>query len=479
MRILTTLSLLCWAIVGWAQAGHEINIKIEGFAEDQLFLAYYLGDKQYIQDTVQRQKDGSFTFQGDEVLEGGIYLVVLPPDNQFFQILVDGNNQRFSLTTVMGEEQTKRTKFKNSPDNAAFYGYLNYLNDQRVLAEEIQKRLDAAPDETAKEPIQAALETLNEKVLAYQKKLVSDNPNTLTAAIIRANLPTEFPEFEGTDEEVNTKKWRWLQEHYFDNLDLADPRMLRTPFLFQRVDYFVQKLQVQHPDTLAKAVDAVLEKMKPADKTYRYYLIHFLNFYAASKYVGMDAVYVHIVENYYAKGLAPWTDEEQLTKIVDNAARLKPLLIGKTAPDIRMQRRDGSQLSLSEVDAPFTVLYFWRYDCGHCKTSMPVLKEFHEKFKDRGVKIFAGCAKNRDEVQGCWDYVDENEIGEWIHVVDPLGRSRFMTLYDLKTTPQIYILDKDKKILSKRLGAEQLDELMTRLLDDAAMQKQDEMMKQK
>jgi hypothetical protein len=45
-----------------------------------------------------------------------------------------------------------------------------------------------------------------------------------------------------------------------------------------------------------------------------------------------------------------------------------------------------------------------------------------------------------------------------------------MTLYDLKTTPQIYILDKDKKIISKRLGAEQLDELMMRLLDEAAMQ---------
>ncbi len=461
---------MCLAVAGWAQTGHEIKIKIDGFTEQQLFLAYYLGDKQYIQDTVDRQADGSFVFQSDKKLDGGIYLVVLPPDNQFFQILVDDNNQRFSLNTVMGEEQTKRTKFKNSPDNTAFYDYLNYLNDQRGVAEEIQKRLENAPDEAAKAPIQAELEVLNDKVLAFQKKLITDNSNTLTAAIIRANLPTEFPEFTGTDEEVNTLKWRWLQQHYFDNIDLTDPRMLRTPFLFQRVDYFVQKLQVQHPDTLSIAVDHVLNQMRPADQTFRYYLIHFLNFYAASKFVGMDAVYVHIVDNYYATGQAPWTDEEQLTKIVDNANRLKPLLIGRTAPDIRMQRRDGSQLSLSEVDAPFTVLYFWRYDCGHCKTSMPVLKEFHEKYKDRGVKIFAGCAKNRDEIQGCWDYVDENGIGEWIHVVDPLGRSRFMTLYDLKTTPQIYILDKDKKIISKRLGAEQLDELMTRLLDEAAMQ---------
>ncbi|MEZ4983653.1 MAG: redoxin domain-containing protein [Saprospiraceae bacterium] len=299
-------------------------------------------------------------------------------------------------------------------------------------------------------------------------------PGTLPAAI-NANLPTEFPNSPVTEED-NTNKWRWLQQHYFDNIDLADVRMLRTPFLFQRVDYFVQKLHVQHPDTLKMAVDKVLQAMKPAEDNFQYYLIHFLNFYAASKYVGMDAVYVYLVDNYYAKGLASWTDEEQLAKIIDNANRLRPLLIGEIAPDIRMQRQDGSQISLSEVDAPYTILYFWRHDCGHCKTSTPVMKEFYDKFKDRGVKIFAACAKLRDEVPDCWKYVEENSIGEWIHVVDPYGRSRFMTTYDLKTTPQIYVLDKDKRIVSKRLGAEQLEELMDRLLEDAAMEKQQQML---
>jgi len=471
MRILTTLLLVALSFVAWAQEGYEIKVNIDGYQEKELFLAYYLGDKQYIVDTVARASDDSYTFRGEENLEGGIYLVVMAPDNQFFQILVDDKNQKFSLTTAMGETQLENTKFTNSPDNQDFYNYLLYLADQRNEGDEFQKTISSeTASQKDKERAKTALEGLSDKVLAYQKKFIADHPGSLPAAIIEANLPTEFPEFVGTEEEINEKKWRWMQKHYFDNIDLGDTRMLRTPFLFQRVDYFVQKLQVQHPDSIAIAIDFVLEKMRPSEDNFKFYLIHFLNFYAASKFVGMDAVYVHLVDKYYAVGQAPWTEQEQLEKIVDNANRLRPLLIGKTAPDLEMERRDGSKISLSEVEAPYTVLYFWRYDCGHCKKSTPILAEFYQKFKDRGVKIFASCAKLRDEVPECWDYIDENGIGEWIHVVDPYGRSRFMTTYDLKTTPQIYVLDKDKKIISKRLGAEQLEELFNRLLEEETLE---------
>lgn len=465
MRIITTFLLTIFSLVAWAQGAYEITVDIDGYEPDELYLAYYLGDKQYIQDTVARAEDGTFTFRGEEPLAGGIYLVVMAPDNQFFQILVDDKNQQFTLKTEMGAEQLDNTRFIGSEDNERFYDYLVYLSDQRKQGDAFQATLaDEAASEQDKAAARSALEGLSEKVLAYQNKFISDYPNSMPAAIIKANLPTDFPEFTGSEDEINEKKWRWMQKHYFDMVDLGDVRMLRTPFLFQRVDYFVQKLHVQHPDSIALAVDFVLEQMRPAEDMFKFYLIHFLNFYAASKFVGMDAVYVHLVENYYAKGEAPWTEQEQLEKIIDNANRLSPLLIGEIAPDLMMERQDGSKINLHSVDSPYTVLYFWRYDCGHCKKSTPILAEFYQKFKDQGVEIFAACAKLRDEVPECWDYIEENKIGEWIHVVDPYGRSRFTTIYDLKTTPQIYVLDENKKIISKRLGAEQLEDLFERLL---------------
>lgn len=467
MRIITTLLFSLFALLSSAQDGFEIQVNIDGYEESQLSLAYYLGDKQYIQDTVDRAEDGTFTFSGEEALPGGIYLVVMMPDNNFFQILVDDNNQRFKVKTEIGDKQLEATEFTNSDDNSRFYQYLIFLADQRIKGTSLQEALEAATDEKEKAAIQEQLGGLGDEVLTYQKKLIADHPNTMPAAIIKANLPANIPEFSDVAEEnLNETKWRWMQKHYFDNIDLADSRMLRTPFLFQQVDHYIQKLQVQHPDTLSKAIDYILAQMEPAEDVFKYYLIHFLNSYAGSKFVGMDAVYVHLVDNYYAKDKAPWTEEEQLEKIVDNANRLRPLLIGRTAPDIIMERQDGSKIALSDVESPYTVLYFWRYDCGHCKKSTPIMKEFFDKFKDHGVKIFAGCAKLRDEIPECWEYIDENEIGEWIHVVDPYNRSRYMQTYDLKSTPQIYVLDADKKIISKRLGAEQLEDFFNRVLEE-------------
>ncbi|MCR9050766.1 MAG: thioredoxin-like domain-containing protein [Phaeodactylibacter xiamenensis] len=446
-----------------AQSGYAIKAEIDGYEEEELYLGYYYGNKQYLVDTAQ-MKGGKFLFEDDEPLEPGVYLVVMAPDNNFFQILITEDEQQFAFRTSK-DAPSEDMKLEQAPDNQLFYSYMNFLDEQKPAAEEIGKAMEAASSDKEKERLEAKRAKLDEKVKNYQETLIAKHPNTLTAAIINANLPLEMPEFEGTEEEVQRKRWRYSQKHYFDNIDLADPRMLRTPFLFQRVDHYVNKLQVQHPDTVARAVEYVLEQMRPAEESFKYYLIHFLNEAAKSKMVGMDAAYVYLVDKYYATGQASWTDEEQLEKIIDNAKTLKPLLIGKIAPDIQLQTKEGEPRSLHEIESEYTILYFWRYDCGHCKKSTPHMKEFYEKYKDKGVKLVSVCTKFTDEIEGCWDYIDENEIGDWMHLVDPYHRSRYMKVYNIKSTPQLYVLDRNKEILSKRIGAEQLEEVMDRIIE--------------
>jgi len=442
-----------------APGGHRIEAQIDGYNESELYLAVYYGDKQYLQDTAYRNDAGTFVFEGEKPLEGGMYLLVLKPDNANFQLMITPGEQHFSLKTNKDRLFEDMT-FTNAPDNTLFYAYLDFLAKQREASEAL-KANGVGTDEAA---LQKQLEAIDEKVVAYQQALVQNNPGTLTAAVVQANIAVSMPEFSGTNEELEMQRWRYQQQHFFDNLNLADPRMLRTPFLFSRINTYVNQLQVRHPDTLAQAIDYVLSAVRPAEETFKFYLIQFLNEYARSNIVGMDAVYVHLVDNYYARGLAPWTDPDQLTKILDNADKLRPLLIGKKAPDIEMQKQDGSSISLYEVDAPFTILYFWRYDCGHCKESTPYMKEFYENFKDKGVELFAVCVKYTDEIGGCWDYVNEQGIGDWLHTVDPYNRSRYGTLYDIRSTPMLYILDQNKEIVSKRIGAEQLGEVMEQIM---------------
>jgi len=458
--------VLCFVLPLLSQKsnGYEIKIQINGFKQKEIYMAYHLGEKQYIKDTIKQQADGSFLFKGDSPLESGIYLVVLPPDNNYFQLIIEKNDQYFSVTTDAADP-SKNIQTKGSIENKLFYGYMNFLAEKRPQSEALNNRLKDEKDSLKMQELTDAIDKIDQEVEDFQFNFIQNNANTFTAAIIKANTPLKLPDFTGTEEEQQREAFYYNRDHYFDNLDLSDGRFLRTPFLFERINTYVSKLQVQVPDSLIKAIDLVLAKTKNASESYRYFAVHYLNEYANSKFVGMDAVYVHLAEKYYASGQAPWVDSTQLAKIVENAVSLKPILIGKTAPNIKMQLRDGSPVTLHDIKSPYIVLYFWRYDCGHCKESTPDIKAFYEEYKNKGVKIFAVCVKFNDEIGDCWKYVDENQLDGWIHAVDPYLRSKFYSLYNVKTTPQIFILDKNKKIISKGIGAPQLKEVMGKIME--------------
>jgi len=458
--------VLCFVLPLLSQKsnGYEIKIQINGFKQKEIYMAYHLGEKQYIKDTIKQQADGSFLFKGDSPLESGIYLVVLPPDNNYFQLIIEKNDQYFSVTTDAADP-SKNIQTKGSIENKLFYGYMNFLAEKRPQSEALNNRLKEEKDSLKMQELTDAIDKIDQEVEDFQFNFIQNNANTFTSAIIKANTPLKLPDFTGTEEEQQREAFYYNRDHYFDNLDLSDGRFLRTPFLFERINTYVSKLQVQVPDSLIKAIDLVLAKTKNASESYRYFAVHYLNEYANSKFVGMDAVYVHLAEKYYASGQAPWVDSTQLAKIVENAVSLKPILIGKTAPNIKMQLRDGSPVTLHDIKSPYIVLYFWRYDCGHCKESTPDIKAFYEEYKNKGVKIFAVCVKFNDEIGDCWKYVDENQLDGWIHAVDPYLRSKFYSLYNVKTTPQIFILDKNKKIISKGIGAPQLKEVMGKIME--------------
>jgi len=199
----------------------------------------------------------------------------------------------------------------------------------------------------------------------------------------------------------------------------------------------------------------------------------------------MDAIYVHMIMNYYAKGEAPWVEDEKLIELVDNATKTEPLLISKIAPEIAVPLLDieatlavpeeeenehkkfvlGEKVSLHNLDSKYKVLFIWAPDCGHCKKSMPKMIEFYDKFQDKGVKLFAICHQNYKKTPACAEFISERPgMLKWVNVTDPYFRSRYQTLYNVKSTPQLYILDENNEILMKKVGSEQLSDVMNELI---------------
>ena len=450
--------------LSFAQDGHEIKVSIDGFDGDELYLAYHLGDKQYVKDTTYRESDGTFRFtRKDEKLDPGMYMVIIPPQNNFMELVMVEDEQHFSVSASV-VDLVGTAKFEGAADdNRLLYQYLNFLNTQRTKAESLNSRKKSSTDQTEIKTIVSEQEAIDELVSFYQSRLINDNPKSLTTAIVKANLPLDY---SGLEDQSNDSKWRFAQEHWFDNIDLKDERLVKTPILAQKVDYFIEKLQIQQAEEVITAVDKVLSMMDSNGEAFKFFLIRFLNKYAKSKIIGMDEVYVHLAQNYYAKGLAPWSEPDQLNKIINDANTLEPLLIGKIAPDLALQTKDGFTVNLHDLDSEYTVVYFWRPDCEKCKEDNPDLEAFFQAYKAKGVKIAAVCTNGKSDAQACWDYVDENNYSEWIHLGNPMNNDDISKAYKATFTPLIYLLDRDKKIVSKRISAKQLSEVMDDILDN-------------
>jgi alkyl hydroperoxide reductase subunit AhpC len=119
---------------------------------------------------------------------------------------------------------------------------------------------------------------------------------------------------------------------------------------------------------------------------------------------------------------------------------------------------------LHDVKAKYTILTFWDPDCGHCKKEIPKLYESYEKLKSFGAEVYAVATMPVEEVNKWTDFINQNKLN-WINVADPYHRSNFRFEYDIQSTPQIYVLDQDKKILAKRIAAEQVEDFVHHLAD--------------
>jgi thiol-disulfide isomerase/thioredoxin len=463
--LLSTTAVLLVVSTVMAQKGYNIKVKLSNYPAKEVVLGFNYGEKQYVKDTFELGADGFFTIKADTLLKPGVYLVVTKPDNNFLQVMVPADDQDFSITTD-AKDLTGGAKIKGSEDNEVFYDYMQFLGKQRPESDTLKAQFQRQKSNKADSlRLTEEINKIDERVKKYQRDMIAKYPNLVCAKIIKASMDPDQPTFTGTDEEIQRKRYYWYRAHYFDHLDVGDPTMIRTPVLHQRVDYFITKLVPQHPDSINKELDILFKKMETSPETQRYYITHFLNHFAKIKLVGFDACYVHIGKNYYCT--ANWPDPKDKEKICDNVARLEPVLIGKIAPNIVVKDKDNKPVSLYDVDADYTVLFFWAPDCGHCKKAAPDLVEFAKAWKERGVKVFNVCTAVNDSAKvECWKGIEEKQFSDefFINTYDPYIQSRYKKLYDVQTTPQVFILDRNHEILMKRIEAKQLGTVMESLI---------------
>lgn len=472
---LNVLMLLLIAQIALAQRSdvkpsYQLDFKVNGCQEGKVILAYYYANKQYIKDSTRVAVDGAFTFKGLESLDQGIYIVVLPPDNKYFEVVID-DDQNLRMETDFAN-QIGNMKVTGSDENKRFYDYLKYINDKKIVTKPLTDNISALQkadstgytETTEFKELKIQLGKVDEEVKAYKLNFMTTFPNAFMTKVFNASKDVEVPEapIMENGRMDSTFQYRYYKQHYWDNMDFSDGRLIRTPVFHGKLEQFMTKTIYQIPDTINKEADLLIEKARAHNDLFKYVVYWVTQHFETSKQMGMDAVFVHMAKTYYMTGQAYWADSTTVAKISERAQKLDWSLIGKVAPNLRMQDMNGNWQELHKINADYTIAYFWDPECGHCKKVTPLVHEFYKKYKDElGIGVYAVGTQTLDKKQEWLDYLKEKKL-DWINVSDPEQKTAYKYLYDIYSTPVIYLLDKNKKIIAKRLGAEDLEDFIRR-----------------
>ncbi len=478
--LVLALLLTTWSLQAQKSKGYELKFKVKGVSDTTVYLANYIGEKLYYADTAQANKRGEFAFSGKKELPTGKYAVVTPGP-KYFELFIQ--EQRFEMETDTSDF-VKHMKVKNSPNNQFLYDYIHFIIERKIENEKLNQSLAqyaSDPDKSAE--ITGRMVQINEEVMEYQRKAVKENPELIAAKSLRLSMPVKVPDPPvREDGKVDSLfQYRYYVNHFFDHADLSDPAMTRLPEFQRKLDEFFNKSIIQIPDTINKYGDWLLAEVKDTPELFKYVLQFITYNFETSQIMGMDAVFLHMAENYYQTGKAFWADSTMMAKIDERVERIKPTMIGNVAPPLTLA--DTSQetwVNLHETPQRYTILYFYDPDCGHCKKKTPTLVEKFKEHKSKGIQVFAVSG---DSDEGWLKFIQEKGLNEEgiFNVAAPqevYGNSKFATelivqgktdykslnyrtQYDVFTTPKIFLLDEDKKIVAKQVGIEQVFDIIS------------------
>lgn len=500
MKLLYTLLLT--VLIGFNIQAQKISLKVSGIPDTTVNLVKYVGSKLYYADTA-KMVNGKVTFDGSKQDPGVLGLLL--PGQKYFEFIYD--NEEVQIETK-APDFVENMVVKKSKENQVFLEYIRYMKTKREAAKVLQdqlKDLDSTQTEKKAE-LEEKIKKIGKEVIAYQDEKASDKPNTLVAKIIKMSTDLQIPDApkdENGDQIDKEFAYHYYRDHFFDNMDLTDDRLVNTPVLQNKLEQFYSdRVLLQQPDTIVKYLFPIIDKTPKGSMIYRFFVTNSLSHFEKSKIMGMDKVWNKIINRYYCSTDKEgnyngyWMEDDKLDDLCKDTKRRLKLLIGEVPPNLVLPDSTNKKFyNLYNIKSDYTILYFWDPNCGHCKKVTPRLEELYsKKLKDRNVTIFA-VGKATDKDFDDWKkFIREKDL-KFINVgvteelyqkakanpselinnppysetKDPqkifLESVNYQDTYDVFSTPTVYVLDKDKKIIAKKLSAAQIERMIDRLQD--------------
>ena len=467
-KILLSLTTSILLLHAYSQEGRRIQVTLKPYQHSKVYLGYYYGKIRAVADSAILDGNSTATFAAKDKLPGGIYFLVSPEKVILFEMLID-SQQQFSVSADTTNLPGSIT-FTGSPDNNIFQSYTRFTNSKGSAIVAGQKELATAHSGADSTRIKDKIKRLNTEIQEYRENISAKYPNSLLTTLFRLlKEPTPPPAARQPGGKYDSLfAYRYFKSHYWDDISFTDDRLTRTPIFEPRLDKYFRDLVPPDADSIEREADKMLLESRTSKAMYQFLLVYFVQKYVNPEYMGQDAIFVHLFEKYINTGEAEFFTEKYRQFLNNRAYSLMANLIGQPAANMEMVDSSGNPQPLYDVNAPFTVICFWDPTCSHCKEVVPRLDSiFHASWQKEGVKLYGVMVDGGKEA---WtQFIRDHNLKDWIHVyqtkaqqdsIEAAGKPGYKQLYDVYQTPILYLLDKDKRIVAKKLSFQQLDEVI-------------------
>lgn len=440
---------------------YRIVLTIEENQDSIMYMGCYYGKTNYVIDTARRDKKGRFVFsQTDRKLFPGMYFFSNTA-GKYVEFVVYNEEPNFTFETHE-DDWTYQMQVKGSQQNEIFFNYHRLTT--RIFREIDEQRhlLDSAA-------LQQYYKEANKAADSIRNAIIAQHPDAMISKIMNATKEVEIPDTDSTGKKLTANdRFYYYMDHFFDNMPLNEDMIVRTPkaIFYKRIMYWLdQALKGTPPEVIIRYVDQAIEKSRTSKETFKWMVHTITEKYLQSPVMIYDEIYVHMVKKYYATGDAFWSSPEVVEEQIIRAEKWEKLLVGKTAPELIMKDTVGTYHSLHAFPHRYKLLIFWSPTCGHCKTMIPDIYKIYKQYQeDYDIGVYAILSEPDDHTRVQWkEFIAKHQL-DWLNIDGGEANVDWREVYDVVTTPQVYLMDQDNVIVAKKLNAEIFENVIKKIL---------------